>query len=178
MPDLDVHPARPAHATRHLLRSAGAALALGAALLAGAPAQAADVGVSIGIQQPGVYGRIDIGRFPQPQVVYAQPILVAPQAYRPQPVYLHVPPGHRANWRQHCRAYGACGMPVYFVQERWYQDTVVRGEPRHGHRWDERAHHQRGEGRWDDRHDDRRWDDRHGGRRWDDRQDGRHGGHR
>ncbi len=37
-----------------------------AGLLAGAPAQATDVGVSIGINQPGIYGRIDIGRFPQP----------------------------------------------------------------------------------------------------------------
>ncbi len=47
-------------------------LALGATLAA-APARAADVdvGVSIGISQPGVYGRIDIGQFPKPQVVLA-----------------------------------------------------------------------------------------------------------
>ena len=37
-------------------------------------AQAADVGVSIAISQPGVYGRIDIGQFPQPAVMVSQPI--------------------------------------------------------------------------------------------------------
>ena len=41
-------------------------------------AHAVDVGVSIQVAQPGVYGRIDIGRFPQPQVVVAQPVLIAP----------------------------------------------------------------------------------------------------
>ena len=34
-------------------------------------------GVSVQISQPGVYGRIDIGRFPQPQVVVAAPVIVA-----------------------------------------------------------------------------------------------------
>ncbi len=39
-------------------------------------AHAADVGVSISIGQPGFYGRIDIGRFPQPQVIYAEPRVI------------------------------------------------------------------------------------------------------
>ena len=39
---------------------------------------ATDVGVSVQISQPGVYGRVDIGRFPQPQVIVAQPVVVAP----------------------------------------------------------------------------------------------------
>jgi hypothetical protein len=38
-----------------------------------APALAADVGVSISIGQPGFYGQIDIGDYPQPRVLYAQP---------------------------------------------------------------------------------------------------------
>ena len=46
------------------------------ALVLAAPAFAADVGVSISVSQPGVYGRVDIGRFPQPQVVVAQPVIV------------------------------------------------------------------------------------------------------
>ena len=52
------------------------AFGLGIGLLAAAavPAQATDVGVSIGISQPGVYGRIDIGRFPQPAVVVTQQV--------------------------------------------------------------------------------------------------------
>ena len=134
--------------------------ALAGLLLAAAAATQAtdvDVGVSIGINQPGVYGRIDIGRFPQPQLIVQRPVLVVQQQVRPAPIYLRVPPGHRQNWRKHCRAYGACGTPVYFVQERWYQDHVVRPVPRRGDR--------------DDRDD--RWDDRRGGR--DDRSDDRRG---
>ncbi|MCY7316818.1 MAG: hypothetical protein LH480_14725 [Rubrivivax sp.] len=104
-----------------------ATLSMGALMLAAAPATAADVGVSVQISQPGVYGRIDIGRFPQPQVVVAQPvIIVRPVAVvaPPQPMYLWVPPGHRKNWRKHCGDYGACGVPVYFVQDQWYDDHV------------------------------------------------------
>ena len=92
-------------------------------------AAAADVGVSVHISQPGVYGRIDIGRFPQPQVVLAQPVVivrpvVVHQAPPPQPVYMWVPPGHRQNWRKHCGKYNACGVPVYFVQDQWYGEHV------------------------------------------------------
>jgi hypothetical protein len=115
-------------------------VALFTALLlpAWAPAQAADVdvGVSIGISQPGVYGRIDIGRFPQPQVVVAQPIYVERPVRvgrQPEPVYLWVPPGHRKNWKKHCREYGACGVPVYFVRHDWY-DREVRYRERDGDR--------------------------------------------
>ena len=126
---------------------------LGGLLLAAAAAtQAADVdvGVSIGISQPGVYGRIDIGRFPQPQLIVQRPVLVLQQPVRPAPIYLHVPPGHRQNWRKHCRAYGACGTPVYFVQERWYQDHVVRPAPRRDDRRDDRRGHGKGHGRGHD----------------------------
>lgn len=87
-----------------------------------------DVGVSVQISQPGVYGRIDIGRFPQPQVVVAQPILVMQPrvvvAQPVQPVYMYVPAGHRKNWRKHCADYGACGVPVYFVRHDWYDQQV------------------------------------------------------
>ena len=64
--------------------SAAALLALSAL-----PARATDVGVSVQISQPGVYGRIDIGRFPQPQVVVAQPVVMVQPRYvavAPQPV--------------------------------------------------------------------------------------------
>ena len=105
--------------------------------LAGAAA-AADVGVSVQISQPGVYGRVDIGRFPQPQVVVAQPIIivrpvVVQQVLPPQPVYMWVPPGHRQNWRKHCGQYRACGVPVYFVQDQWY-DEKVRGHGKDEHK--------------------------------------------
>lgn len=99
--------------------------ALAVALGAGLPAAAADVGVSVHISQPGIYGRIDVGRFPQPQVVVQQPVMVMPPYARPvQPVYMWVPPGHRKNWKKHCSAYGACGVPVYFVADGWYGQHV------------------------------------------------------
>ena len=62
------------------------------ALLSGA-AGATDVGVSVSVSQPGVYGRVDIGRFPQPQIVVAQPVIIRAAA------------GRR-------RAAGAAGVPV------------------------------------------------------------------
>jgi hypothetical protein len=42
-----------------------------------------------------------------------------------QPVYLRVPPGHEKHWSKHCGKYGACGQPVYFVREDWYQTQYV-----------------------------------------------------
>jgi hypothetical protein len=124
-----------------------ATLAAAAVLAAATPARAADVGVSIGISQPGVYGRIDIGRFPQPELVLAAPVIVTrTRVAPPEPVYLWVPPGHRHNWRRHCAAYHACGVPVYFVRDEWYGQHV----------------HPHGPGRG--RGQDRGWDDRGGPR--------------
>jgi hypothetical protein len=116
---------------RTAIHSLGFAAAVVGALL-GSSAQAGnvDVGVSVQISQPGVYGRIDIGRFPQPQVVVAQPVVIqrpAKVAAAPQPVYLWVPPGHRKNWSKHCGRYNACGVPVYFVRDDWYDQNVQKG---------------------------------------------------
>ncbi|OYT92768.1 MAG: hypothetical protein CFE43_06790 [Burkholderiales bacterium PBB3] len=107
------------------------AIALSLAALAPAFAQPS-VGVSIGINQPGVYGRINIGNFPQPQLVYAQPVIITRPAHyvRQQPLYLYVPPGHQQNWRKYCGRYSACGQPVYFVKEQWVRE---RYEERHRH---------------------------------------------
>ena len=109
-----------------------------------APALAANVGVSVNVGQPGFYGRIDIGNFPQPQLIYPQPVIIQqiPVEVAPQPIYLHVPPGQAKNWRKHCRKYNACGQPVYFVQENWYNDVYA---PRYREREDY------GEGRDKDR---------------------------
>lgn len=88
---------------------------------------AADVGVSINISQPGFYGRIDVGRVPGPMVIYPQPIIIEhrPVAVIRQPIYLRVPPGHEKNWGKYCNRYGACGQPVYFVQDNWYRDVYA-----------------------------------------------------
>lgn len=83
-----------------------------------------DIGVSVGISQPGFYGRIDIGGVSAPPVlVYPRPVVIAPQrtVVVRQPIYMHVPPGHAKHWRKHCARYDACGRPVYFVQEDWYE---------------------------------------------------------
>jgi hypothetical protein len=109
-----------------------ACLALAGWITAAAPALAADVdvGVSIGFSQPGIYGRIDIGSYPPPRVIVAQPVIIQRPTQVPPPVYLWVPPGHQKDWKKHCRAYNACGVPVYFVQDAWYQSQVVhRGHP-------------------------------------------------
>ncbi|HEV7915063.1 MAG TPA: hypothetical protein VGP22_14950 [Albitalea sp.] len=106
---------------------------------AAAPVFAQDVGVSVHINQPGLYGRIDIGHVPvAPVVVYPQPVIIAPTpvAVYQQPIYLHVPPGHAKDWRKHCGRYNACGQPVYFVQENWYQQQYVRSGRRHDDRDD------------------------------------------
>lgn len=100
-------------------------IALGCLAVAVGPALAqVNVGVSIGIHQPGVYGRIDIGNFPQPRIVYPQPMVVVPSAVAQyqRPIYLYVPPGHQKNWAKHCSRYNACGQPVYFVQEDWVRE--------------------------------------------------------
>ena len=92
-----------------------------------APAFAGDVGVSINIGQPGFYGQIDIGNVPRPQVIYAQPVVIqrAPQVVAAEPIYLHVPPGHEKHWGKHCAQYNACGRPVYFVRDDWYNNEYV-----------------------------------------------------
>jgi hypothetical protein len=116
------------------------------AALVAAPAHATDVGVSVSVSQPGVYGRIDIGRFPQPQVVVQQPVIVAPPqvvvAQPPQPVYVYVPYGQRKHWSRHCHRYDACGVPVYFVRHDWYhqQRVVVDHRHHHGHHGSKHAH--------------------------------------
>ena len=130
---------------------------------------AADIGVSVNIGQPGFYGRIDIGDYPQPRVVYAQPVIVQrPVRYVEQaPIYLRVPPGHSRNWSRYCRSYNACGQRVYFVQDSWYTNDYA---PRY--RQQHRDHHGRDDHRGrpqQGRHDDRGHDRGHGPDRGPDR---------
>lgn len=102
------------------------------AALAAPSAQAVNVGVSIGFSQPGVHGRIDIGRYPKPVLVQPRPVLIRPMPGPVvQPVYLWVPPGHQKHWGKHCWRYQACGAPVYFVRDDWYHGHVGKGGPRH-----------------------------------------------
>jgi hypothetical protein len=103
------------------------------------PAFAADVGVSINVGQPGFYGRIDIGDVPRPVLINPQPIVIEPVGVGRAPLYLHVPPGHARHWGKHCHEYHACGEPVYFVDDRWYNEVYVpRYRERHGDRGERR----------------------------------------
>lgn len=125
-------------------------LALSALALVSAAAPAADVGVSISIGQPGFYGQIDIGDFPRPTLIYPQPVVVQP--VRPgvviAPLYLHVPPGHAKDWKRYCGRYDACGRPVYFVQDSWYNDVYVpRYQERHGNKGKGKGNGNNGKGK-------------------------------
>ncbi len=97
------------------------------AILIASSALAADVGVSVSVGQPGFYGRIDIGNAPRPELIYAQPVVIqpAPAGVVYQPIYVHVPPGHEKHWSKHCSKYNACGRPVYFVKDKWYNEKYV-----------------------------------------------------
>lgn len=110
------------------------ALALTALALPGFAAT--HVGVSIGLQQPGFYGRVDLGGIGvPPPVIYPRPVVIRPSpvAVYQSPIYMRVPPGYARDWRRHCGAYAACDRPVYFVQESWYREHY-----RHGPRYDRR----------------------------------------
>lgn len=140
---------------KHLILAAGLAFATVGS------AHATDVGVSISLGQPGFYGQIDIGNYPRPRVIYAEPVVIhrAPRVVY-EPVYLRVPPGHQKNWRKHCGRYDACGRPVYFVRDDWYQNEYA---PRYRRDHDRRDRdHGGGDDRRDDRHDGKR--DDHPGR--------------
>ncbi|TAM87852.1 MAG: hypothetical protein EPN41_07050 [Candidimonas sp.] len=139
---------------------------LAAVLMAAAFPVAAQVGVSISVGEPGFYGQIDIGGAPPPQLVYPQPVIIAPapQYVGVPPIYLRVPPGYARHWRDHCAQYRACGRPVYFVRNDWYENHYVpyyRG--RHG------SPHYENRGRGHEEHADRRGE-HHGDH-------GNHGGH-
>jgi hypothetical protein len=91
----------------------------------GFEAVAADVGVSINIGQPGFYGRIELGNVPQPQLIYAEPMMIETVVISRPVVYLRVPDKHARNWGKHCHRYGACGERVLFVQDSWYNNEYV-----------------------------------------------------
>ena len=110
-------------------------LIFGMALCAAAlPALAQNVSISVG--QPGFYGRIDLGDYAPRPVLYApQPVIVerGPD-YAVEPIYLRVPPGHRMHWARFCGRYNACGRPVLFVRDEWYNGAYVPAYREHfGH---------------------------------------------
>jgi hypothetical protein len=149
-------------------------------------AGAAQAGVSISVNEPGVFGRIDISNLPMPHLLFPKPLLALPQppalnialprppsvnltlppppavmVAPPQPIYLRVPPTHAEHWREHCREYNACGQPVYFVREDWYNEVYAPAHRHdHGRRHEEDRRDWRGDdhgrhGDWRDQEHDR-----------------------
>ncbi len=105
-----------------------------------------DVNVSVGgIIKPGVYGRVEVGTRPPPQVIYPQPVIITqpvvvaqqPVIVQQQPIYMHVPPGHAKKWSKHCYKYNACGQPVYFVKNEY---QAHNDEKDHGKRKKDKHH--------------------------------------
>jgi hypothetical protein len=138
--------------TSHFLKS----LFIGATLIViGSAAMATDVGVTVTIGQPGFYGRIVLGDAPLPRVIYTAPVIIQRREVMRSPIYLRVPPGHEKKWSKHCRKYNACGQPVYFVQNDWYQQEYA---PRY--RTEHRDYREREE--HDYRDDDHRGNSGHG----------------
>lgn len=112
---------------------------------------------TVHINQPGVYGRIDIGQAAPPPVIYPQPVRIVPApvvtTVVERPVYLYVPPGHAKDWRHWCGHYHACGQPVYFVQERWVRERYEaerHQEWEHDHGLHKGEDHDHGHGRGHD----------------------------
>jgi hypothetical protein len=118
---------------RHLAAAAGFALFAASGL-----ADAASWSVFV---EPGVYGRVVVGGYAEPPVVYApQPVIAVDNGYGQiveevvdtayatdqPPVYLWVPEYQRLHWAQYCREYSAVGVPVYFVDDGWYRANVMR----------------------------------------------------
>ena len=96
---------------------------------------AAQVNVSVGINQPGVYGRINIGDVPRPALVRSEPVIIrAPRvAVQMAPVYLYVPTAQQQSWSRYCGRYNACGQPVYFVREDYVRERYGSEHPGWNH---------------------------------------------
>lgn len=149
-------------------------LILALSLLAATAPALAQTSVSIAVGQPGFYGRLDLGDFGRPNVVYEQPVMVERHTrYVAEPMYLRVPPGHMKNWSKHCRQYNACGRQVYFVRDDWYQNTYApRYREMHGGRG-----HDQGQQRGDERGDRGDRDDHRGNGKGHDKGHGNGNGH-
>ncbi|MEY4729533.1 MAG: hypothetical protein RL020_691 [Pseudomonadota bacterium] len=116
-----------------------------------------------GVFAPGVYGQVSISNGVIPPLIYAQPVIIAPVAVAPPPIYMNVPPGHAKKWRKHCHKYNACGTPVYFVQANYagpqgypVQPVYVGQEgKKHGNRKHKHDDDDREEGRQHGKHKDK-----------------------
>jgi len=96
---------------------------LAALALVTAPALATTVTVHIG--DPGYYGPVTVAGYPQPQLVYTEPVIIQRVQVVHEPVYIRVPVAQQQNWSTYCGRYNACNRPVYFVEDTWYRDVYA-----------------------------------------------------
>ena len=116
-------------------------IGIGILVAASTAALANDAAVSITVGQPGFYGRIDIGDYPPPQLIFPEAVIIEPVGVVRMPVYLRVPPGHAKHWTKHCHRYDACNQRVYFVQDDWYEHTYMPDyHRRHGKKGKKKKH--------------------------------------
>ena len=97
--------------------------------------------ISLSINQPGVYGRVDIGEpVPQRAWINPRPVIItkAPVVFERQPIYLYVSPQHSNNWGRYCGRYNACAQPVVFVRDGWVRDRHAQNRGGRGGRDDDR----------------------------------------
>jgi hypothetical protein len=125
-------------------------LLLAATYLMGTAALAADA------LDDAYFGRIDLPPSQRPDLINARAVQVAPTPAGAVavPIFLHVRPGQEKRWSAHCKAYGACALPVYFVKESWYREIYlprVGGTDGREQRYLERIRVERSEAR-SDRH--------------------------
>jgi len=133
-------------------------------LIAGS-AYATDVGVSISVGQPGFYGQINIGSAPRPELIYPSPVVIQPGPPHvvEEPIYLHVPPGHAKHWEKNCAKYNACGRPVYFVQDSWYNNVYSPHYQKHQEEYRGGKHGDKHDNKQDKKHKkDKKHKDKHG----------------
>ena len=88
-------------------------------------AGSASASTSIIVDEPGFYGRLDLGGYPSPRLLYPEAVIIDRVPAMAPPVYMRVPPGHAKKWAKHCHRYNACGQPVLFVDDDWYQNVYV-----------------------------------------------------
>jgi hypothetical protein len=73
------------------------------------------------------HGTVDVRNFSRPDLVSPHPVIIRFMSAQmlARALYLHVPQAHRTEWAGYCHFYQACGHPVYFVTEKWF-DRVYR----------------------------------------------------
>ena len=75
----------------------------------------------------GIYGRLDLVKFPKPELINDQPVLIDKSSKRAstKTVFVHVPPGYERHWQFHCKTYDSCNVPVQFVTESWFVNVYL-----------------------------------------------------